>query len=230
MILDIDRADSVTGIIEAIAWFDIRKLYKDLKNGHETDSSNFWHISDCLLKSTSSRLLLRLTDFIDKWRASCISNDLKIMGYHCTRIHDLKIFMEKGIIPLDDGIIDSFFLMLNFAFPSFLLSQGQKEEIIHLINNDSTWKYRRSKGSGPYFFLSYHNASKRDNSFHASGTEIWWLFCDILIKYCQDRLIVLPWSDRNECRELIAEKLRPFIIHCAIPFAILPAENYYIFC
>jgi hypothetical protein len=40
----------------------------------------------------------------------------------------------------------------------------------------------------------------------------------------------LPWSDRNECRKLIAEKLRPLIIHCAIPFSILPVDNYYIFC
>ena len=56
MILDIDRAESVTEAVEAIAWFDIRKLYKDLKDGHETDSGNFWNISDCLLKTISSGL------------------------------------------------------------------------------------------------------------------------------------------------------------------------------
>ena len=54
-------------------------------------------------------------------------------------------------------------------------------------------------------------------------------FLDVLIKYCQDRKIALPWSDRNEFRKLIAEKLRPLIIHCAIPFSILPVGNYYIF-
>ena len=98
------------------------------------------------------------------------------MGYHCTRTHNPKIFMEKGIIPLDDDIIESFFSMVNFAFPSFSLPQKQKEEIVQLIENDSTWKYRRGKGVAPYFFLSYGNASKPNNFFHASGTEIWWLF------------------------------------------------------
>jgi hypothetical protein len=138
MILDIDRAESVTGVVETIAWFDIRKLYKDLKDGHKTDSGNFWNISDCLLKTISSGLSQSSVDFISKWRNRCISNDLKIMGYHCTRIHDPKIFMQKGIIPLDDDIIESFFSMVNFAFHPFSLPQEQKEEIIQLIKNDST--------------------------------------------------------------------------------------------
>ena len=120
--------------------------------------------------------------------------------------------------------------MVKLAFPVFSLLQRQKEEIIQLIENDSTWKYRSGKGSGPYFFLSYRNASEPDNFFHASGTEIWWLFCDILIKYCKAKQIAMPWSGRNECRKFIAGKLKPLIIHCAIPFSILPVDNYYIFC
>lgn len=230
MILDIDRVVSVIETVETIAWFDVRKLYEKLKGDNETDSINFWHISAHLLHAISARLGQSIEVFVHDWRARCFASDLEVMGYHCTRVHDPKIFRDQGIISLDDNSIEIFFSQLELVFSTFSLHVGQKQELIQIIKNDSRWKYRSGKGAGPYFFLSYKNAQMPGNFFHASGTEILWLFVDILLQYCQNKKIAFPCSDRNECRKIIAGELRPLIIHCAIPFSNLPAGNYYIFC
>jgi len=232
MIFDIDRSDSIMEAVATITseWFNVSKLYWKLKDNAETESPNFWGIADHLLRATANQLGQSLDVFVRNWRDRCIGKDFKIMGYHCTRIHDPKIFRDHGIIPLDDKSIEIFFSMLKLAFPTVSLPDGQKQELIQLIGNASLWKYRSGKGAGPYFFLSYKNAQMSDNFFHASGTEIWWLFVDILLSYCQNRKIAFPCSDRNECRKIIAGELRPLILHCAIPFSTLPTDDYYIFC
>jgi hypothetical protein len=189
MLLDIDKIESVIESVETIAWFDVRKLYKDLKTDNETHSINFWNITEHLLRVVSVRLGQSQEAFIDYWRNRCLAIGVEIMGYHCTRIHDPQIFRNQGIIPLNENSLETFFSLLKLAFPTFLLPDRQKQELIQIIKDDSIWKYRAGTGAGPYFFLSCRSARNPDNSFYASGTEIWWLFVDILIKYCHDKQI-----------------------------------------
>lgn len=85
------------------------------------------------------------------------------------------------------------------------LSQTQKRP-----DAENLWVYRSKRGSGPYFVLSYKSAKNPDNHFF-KGPEIL-----LAVNGHQ------PGSN--------SEKSIPFIIHCAIPFSILPDKNYYTFC
>ena len=85
------------------------------------------------------------------------------------------------------------------------LSQTQKR-----LDAENLWDYRSKRGSGPYFFLSYKSAKNPDNHFF-KGPEI-----------------LLAVNGKQPSSN--SEKSIPFILHCAIPFSILPDKNYYIFC
>ena len=90
------------------------------------------------------------------------------------------------------------------------------EEIIKPTQNQKRWdagkiwSYRTTRGSGPYLFLSYKSAKKSDNPFF-KGPEI---------------LLAVNGHQPNSN----SEKSIPLIIHCEIPFSILPNKNYYTFC
>lgn len=84
-------------------------------------------------------------------------------------------------------------------------SQNQKRP-----DAPETWSYRSMRGSGPYFFLSYKSAKNPDNHFFR-GPEI--------------LLAVNGHQPTNNSKKSI-----PLIIHCEIPFSILPKKNYYTFC
>ncbi len=90
------------------------------------------------------------------------------------------------------------------------------EEIIKLSQNqkrpdaEEIWSYRSMRGPGPYFFLSYNSAKNPDNHFFR-GPEI-----------------LLALNGHQPTSNL--EKSIPLIIHCKIPFLILPKKNYYTYC
>jgi hypothetical protein len=233
MIFDIDRSETVIEAVDTITarWFNVRELYRKLKDNDETDSPRFWAIPNHLLEATANQLAQPLDVFVHNWCNCCFANDLEIIGYHCTRAHNQQLFQEQGIIPVNERNIEIFFSIVDLAFQPFIFSNEHKRELFEIIKNNSSWKYRSGKTPGPYFFLSYKDAKSTNNYFHKYGTELWWPFVDIMLRYCQNKKdIAFPCSDRNKCREIIAGKLSPLIIHCAIPFSILPSHNYYIFC
>lgn len=91
------------------------------------------------------------------------------------------------------------------------------EETIKLQKDQKTpeaeqlQRYRTTAGSGPYFFLSYQNAKYPDNHYCQHGPEI---------------LLGCNGQQQNN----ISSESIPLIIHCAIPFFILPDPKYYVFC
>lgn len=91
------------------------------------------------------------------------------------------------------------------------------EEIIKFPKNQKTEKadrmleYRLTRGPGPYFFLSYTNAKDPNNYFCQKGSEI------------------LMACNGQQQSDISSESI-PLIIHCAIPFSILPDHTYYMFC
>lgn len=228
MILDIDDSSTVVGTVEAITkdWFNVRQLYWNLKDNGETESSHFWmNVDNHLLKIISNNIGQSLDEFLHIWKEKCLKNDLKIMGYHCTRYHKQEVFKEQGILPLTESIIDDFISETVSTFQSFKLSHEQKRELKEKIKEDDLWKYRSGKGAGPYFLVSYKDAQRPQNHFRKSGSEVLWSCADVLIQYCQDENILFPCSDRFKYRKIISEKLIPMIIHCTIPFSILPVPD-----
>ena len=79
------------------------------------------------------------------------------------------------------------------------------------IKVKEAWEYRSKIGVGPYFFLSYKAAKNPDNYFCRNGPEI-----------------LLTCAGHQPTN--ISEKSIPLIMHCAIPFSILPNKKYYTFC
>lgn len=71
-------------------------------------------------------------------------------------------------------------------------------------------KYR-SQNPGPYFLLSYADARNPNNSFCRSGPEI--------LLACTGYQV-----DTDSVKSI------PLIIHCAIPYSMLPDKDYYAFC
>lgn len=229
MICNVDDKTSVLSAMNNITkdWFNAANLYEELRANNKTESPNFWNIRD-LLNPITDYLRLPLSEFLREWNHRCSLNSLKIMGYHCTRHTNKKVFYEQGILPLSEKIIESFFSIIISEFQIILTEQQKKESFEKIITNN-IWKYRSGKGAGPYFFLSYKNAQNPNNDFHKNGPEIWWGCIDDFLQYCKDKKISVSYT-RNKCREIIAEKLLPLIVHCAIPYTILPDKDYYTFC
>lgn len=76
---------------------------------------------------------------------------------------------------------------------------------------ENTLEYRLNKGPGPYFCLSYDSAKNPNNHYCNFGAEI-----------------LLGSSGKQENNDTSQSK--PLIIHCSIPFSLLPDHEYYIFC
>ena len=85
---------------------------------------------------------------------------------------------------------------------------SEKQDSEHAEN---ILKYRFNKGTGPYFFLSYNSAKDPINHYCNFGAEI------------------LLGCNGKQLNSEISEA-KPMIIHCSIPFSILPDHKYYIFC
>jgi hypothetical protein len=216
--------------VQTKEWFDAYNLYNEISLAGKTKSSNFWYDSNELLRSVTGYLHIDLDKFLKEWSNRCLTNKLKIMGYHCTRQNNKDIFYSKGILPLSDEVIGIFLstVVSEFQMPS--ITERQIDEIVQSITEDSLWKYRSGIGVGPYLFLSYTDSKKPDNDFNNNGSEITWLFIDYFLKYCRLHSIDPGFPDRFTFREAISQKLIPFIIHCEIPFSMICHKDYLTFC
>jgi len=157
MIIDIDDSRSVQSFVAQVTegWFNPEKVYFDLKASGNTDSTDFWCGNPThLLSDVSASLNQTAEEFLILWNQKCITHDAKIMGYHCTRHSDKKVFTEKGILPLSDETIEIF-------------QDGNLT-----VKAKRMWEYRSKKKPGPYFMLSYKWAKNPGNRFCVDGPEI----------------------------------------------------------
>ncbi len=195
IIIDIDDSKSVRTLVAQVTedWFKPEGVYSDLKANGKTNSSDFWKLSTYLLANVSESIGQSPEEFLDVWNNKCVTHDAKIMGYHCTRHSNPKVFSEKGILPLSNKTI-----RIN----------KDKERSVEA---KEMWEYRSQKTPGPYFLLSYRFAKNPVNHFCSNGPEI---------------LLACTGYQVN------ADKAQsvPLIIHCAIPYSILPDKDYYAFC
>ena len=76
---------------------------------------------------------------------------------------------------------------------------------------ENTLEYRLNKGPGPYFCLSYASAKDPNNHYCNFGAEV-----------------LLGCNGKQENND--SSQLKPMIIHCSIPFSLLPDHEFYIFC
>ena len=194
MILDIDNPDSVQTFVKSLSedWFDIDSMYYNLKANSVTNSPRFWAETGHFLDIISKYLNLTPYEFLKIWEQKCLEHGAMLMGYHCTRHSDKEVFIKKGILPLSKKTIK---ISLNHK-------NSEAEE---------AWRYRSTKGAGPYFFLSYKSAKNPDNHFHQYGPEI------------------LLAVDGHQPTNKPAESI-PLIIYCAIPFSIIPNKKFCTFC
>jgi hypothetical protein len=156
MIIDIDNRECIQTAIGLITkdWFDPEEIYVRLKAAGETGSADFWNIHTEMVAAMSRLCGCTSDEFLNRWDQRCIDNDIKFMGYHCTRHSDKRVFLEEGILPLSEGTVS--------------------------IANDkdqSAWEtklreYRFERSPGPFFLLSYKYAKKPDNHFCLHGPEI----------------------------------------------------------
>ncbi len=156
MIIDIDNSDSVHAAVQHISkdWFDPVKIYAGLKAAGKTESSGFWCPGTHMLTAVSGFLGWTSAQFLNEWDQRCIGNDMKFMGYHCTRHSDKHVFFEKGILPLSEETI-------RLSEDSSQTVQGRR-----------MWEYRFHQSPGPWFLLSYKCAKKPENHFFLKGPEI----------------------------------------------------------
>ena len=156
MIIDIDNSESVQGAVSQISegWFNPVEMYAGLKANGTTNSSGFWGISTQMLSDVSGFLGWTSARFLYEWDQRCIDNDTKYMGYHCTRHSDIRIFIEKGVLPLSEETIKLF------------------EEKDQTEQEKSMREYRFQRSPGPFFLLSYKCAKSPENHFCLKGPEI----------------------------------------------------------
>jgi hypothetical protein len=157
MIIDIDSSDSVKKTVTQVSenWFDAKKTFFGLKGLSKTEDPNFWGNEKYFWEVFSEFLSQTTEVFLKRFHETCIANNVKVMGYHCTRYKDEESFMKKGILPvthiIDKNIVDT--------------------NNIECTAND-TLNYRLEKDPGPYFFLSYKRAKKANNFYLTNGHEI----------------------------------------------------------
>ena len=156
IIIDIDNSESVQGAVIGLSegWFDPVETYADLKSNEKTKSPDFWAIDGQMLTDVSGFLGSTLAQFLSEWDQRCIANNIKFMGYHCTRHNDKQVFIEKGVLPLSEE-------MIKLSEDKVQTEQGQ-----------SIWEYRFKLSPGPWFLLSYKCAKKPENQFCLNGPEI----------------------------------------------------------
>lgn len=156
MIIDIDNPESIQTAIGLITkdWFNPEEIYMRLKDAGETGSAGFWNIHADMVAAISRLFGYTSDEFLNKWDQRCIGNDMKFMGYHCTRHSDKRVFLEKGILPLSNETV-------SIAHNG---SQSAWETSIR--------ECRIERSPGPFFLLSYKCAKKPDNHFCLHGPEI----------------------------------------------------------
>jgi len=232
IIFDIDDPRYVEESINKVAkdWFDPKSIYFSLKAGGITDTADFWHVTRFLLENIAHSLSITCEEFIREFKDRCNNLDLKIMAYHCTRSRRPQDYLKHGILPLSEKVLCAFLAESYVAFPTFSLSNEDRESIIGRVIQTDAWNYRGGIGTGPYFFLSYQEAKDPNNDFLKSSSEIWWVCVDNLIQYCSEHNIRLPTMNRYEWREKIRQSMKAVIIHCLIPYSFLAKEPYYAFC
>ena len=227
MIIDIDDETSVLSIVRKLTadWFSIDDLYFQMKGNGETNRGGFWTSSSPMLDTIADCLGMGSNSFRDRWNHSCSEVGLKVIGYHCTRHRDRNVFLQRGILPLSDEVISAFFSEINTVQQLPSLTSTAIAELTRSIVRDDIWKHRLSR-PGPCFLMSYKEAKIPDNDYYQNGPEIWWLFVTHLLKYCREKEIRMPCSDRSALRGIISKALTPFIIHCRIPYSIIPSKDW----
>ncbi len=135
-------------------WFDPVEMYAGLKAAGKTDSSGFWGIAGKMLTDVSNFLGWPSDQFLNEWDQRCGDNNIKFMGYHCTRHSDKQVFLEKGILPLSEETVQ--------------LSDDSRQT----VQGKCMWEYRSRRSPGPWFLLSYKCAQEPENHFCLKGPEI----------------------------------------------------------
>jgi len=227
MIIEIDDEKSVCSIVRnlTVDWFSIEYMYFQMKGNGKTNSGCFWTSSAPMLDAIADCLSMKPDSFRERWNHRCSEVGLKVMGYHCTRHRNRDFFLQRGILPLSDDIISAFFLEINTVLPLPSLTSTAIMEMTRSVVRDDKWKHRLNN-PGPYFLMSYKEAKISYNDYHQNGPEIWWLFIDHFLKYCSENEIRMPFSDRAALRDIISKALTPFIIHCRIPYSMIPAKDW----
>lgn len=107
----------------------------------------------------------------------------------------------------DKGILPLSEDLLESLLPEQFIANNKDKLLERIL------KYRLERGPGPYFFLSYKAAKDPNNTFCKQGAEI---------------LLGYP----NRSTDQINKESVPLIIHCAIPYWLLPDKDksYYVFC
>lgn len=229
MNFEIDDKKSVIHCVEAITatWFDARAFYSEMLKADKASSGCFWQITQSFLDCISDFLTCTKEKFIRTWCSRCKDNGLLMMAYHCTRAHSADPFWERGILPLDKDMIKDFLEESLTAFPSFQPAPNDKISILcELMKEELSAVRLKQQHSGPYFFLSRNRAKEHDNDYLENGPEVWWSCIDAILRYCNANGIQLPCTNRSIWRKIIATNLRPFIIHCGIPFSMLSNPGY----
>ena len=158
-----------------------------------------------------------LTNLTNFWNITDYMVD-KISNYlGCTSEYFLKNWEQKS---LELNALLMCYHCTRHSDKEVFIKEGilpLSEKTIKLSKNqqksqaEEAWEYRSKRGSGPYFFLSYKSAKDPDNHFHQYGPEI--------------LLAVDGHQPSNNPKKSI-----PLIIHCAIPFSVIPNKKFCIFC
>lgn len=156
------------------------------------------------------------TNWTDFWNITdnminTISNYLK-----CSSEHFLALWEEKCTI--HSAMVKGYHCTRHSNKEVFLKNGilPLSEKTIELSKNqqrpdaEEIWNYRSTEGAGPYLCLSYKSAKDPKNHYF-NGPEI---------------LSAVNGHQPNKN----SEKSIPLIIHCEIPFSILPNKKYYVFC
>ena len=101
--------------------------------------------------------------------------------------------------------------LLEKEFYLYQKKQLNSQKIKKTKEAEELKKYRATTGAGPCFFLSYQDAKNPNHPYCQRGPEV---------------LLGCKGKQQNN----ISSESIPLIIHCAIPFSILPDFKYYVFC
>jgi hypothetical protein len=229
MNFEIDDKRSVKCCVETITahWFDAKALYSEMQQAGRTSSGSFWHVTQSFLNCISDFLTCTKEEFIKAWCSRCEENELRMIAYHCTRARCKESFLSRGILPIGKDIFEDFLTESFAAFPSFQLSENDKNSIVQAMMDDWLSAIRLTEQhAGPYFFLSCSRAKELDNDYLENGPEVWWCCIDAILRYCNAKGIQAPCTDRNLWRKVDAKNLNPFIIKCSIPFSVSFSQEY----
>jgi hypothetical protein len=105
MIIDIDNLSSVESFMSKISsdWFDIDRMYYDLKSDLQINWTNFWNITGSMINIISNCLECTSEEFLRLWEKKCTDQRVMFMGYHCTR-HRGNLALLYNMRPDADGL------------------------------------------------------------------------------------------------------------------------------